>query len=258
MAFLYFFVGTCYVLPLFGGWLADSVSGKFLAILIGVIVYLIGAILISLGSFDSTVSWDGQHLVLDKTFKRGFFLCGLFLVAIGTGGIKANVSPFGADQVSNKGPKAVQTFFIWFYFFINIGSSISFSIVVYVQQNISYFYGFLIPTLSILITLVIFLSGKNNYTIRPPTGSILSTIMKIVKEALKKYRRPTLSCVSVPHWLDRAKTCYGGSYGDCEVEDVKKICRLIPIFVTLILYWTVYNQVNRLFLFCLETAIILS
>ena len=235
-----------------GGWLADSVAGKFSVILFSGIVYLIGAILIPLGSFDDSVSWGGEFLVKDKTFKRVVYICGLFLVAIGTGGIKSNVSPFGAEQVSNNGPEAIQTFFIWFYWFINIGALIGFTFVAYVQQFISYFYGYLIPACTLAISLIIFLAGKKSYITHSPTGSILSATLKIVIEAVKKSRRRPLSGHCIDHWLDRAKMCNGGSYSNRKVDDVKKIFRLIPIFATFILFWTIFVQVGLLYV-CILT-----
>ena len=42
-----------------------------------------------------------------------FYIGGLCLVAIGTGGIKSNVGPFGAQQVEDMGRDAVQIFFNW-------------------------------------------------------------------------------------------------------------------------------------------------
>ena len=113
----------------------------------------------------------------------------------------------------------------------------------YVQQNVSYFWGYLIPPCSLILVIIIFLVGRQSYIMHPPAGSVLATMLSIVKEAIKKSRRPSLSSSFVNHWLDRAKQCYGGTYSNWEVEDVKKVYRLLPIFGMFILYWTVYSQV---------------
>ena len=119
-----------------------------------------------------------------------------------------------------------------------------FTLVVYVQQNESYFWGNLIPALTLILAIIIFLVGKQSYCLRPASESVLATTLSIAKEAIKKSRRPSLSALFIDHWLDRAKLCYGGSYSSWEVEDVKKVYRLLPIFGTFILYWTVYAQVR--------------
>jgi len=85
------------------------------------------------------------------------------LIALGTGGIKSNVSPFGAQQVAEFGPQARQSFFNWFYWFINIGSMISLLVVAYVQQNISYFYGFIIIFVAISLAILVFVIPKQFY-----------------------------------------------------------------------------------------------
>ena len=114
----------------------------------------------------------------------------------------------------------------------------------YVQQNESYFWGNLIPACSLILAIMIFLVGRQSYCRRPSAGSVLASTLSIVKEAIKKSRRPSPSSLFVDHWLDRAKQCYGGTYSNWEVEDVKKVYRLLPIFGTFILYWTVYAQVS--------------
>ena len=113
----------------------------------------------------------------------------------------------------------------------------------YVQQNESYFWGYLIPPCSLILAIIIFLVGRQSYIMHPPAGSVLTTTLSIVKEAVKKSWKPSLSSLIVDHWLDRAKQRYGDTYSNWEVEDVKKVYRLLPIFGTFILYWTVYNQV---------------
>lgn len=45
--------------------------------------------------------------------KQGFFGVSLLLVAIGTGGIKSNVGPFGAQQLEDLGDSAIRSFFNW-------------------------------------------------------------------------------------------------------------------------------------------------
>ena len=114
----------------------------------------------------------------------------------------------------------------------------------YLQQNVSFFYGNLVPACSLILALIIFLSGKQTYVRHPPAGSVLANTLNIVKEAIKRSRRPSLSSSFVNHWLDRAKLCFGGSYSSWEVEDVKKVYRLLPIFGSFIIYWTVYGQVS--------------
>lgn len=228
---------------MFGGWLADSLAGKFSVIFYSVIIFLFGTLLLLLGSIsenDKHIDWAKTLLTTNKTFKRAIFLCGLALVALGTGGMKANMAPIGAEQISGN---RTRKFFYWFGWFFNIGAILANTFVVYVQQNVSYFYGYLISTCSIVIALVIFLAGKPSYLIRPPDGSVLTRTPKIVTQAVK-CRGYSQDSTHVHHWLDRAKQCFGGSYDSHEVEDVKKVYRLLPIFATFILFCTICGQVS--------------
>ena len=52
-------------------------------------------------------------LNLSNSAKQGYFMFALVAIAIGTGGIKANVGPFGAQQLDDLGENAIQTFFNW-------------------------------------------------------------------------------------------------------------------------------------------------
>lgn len=52
-------------------------------------------------------------------------MIGLFLIALGTGGIKPCVSAFGGDQFTSDQSRLLQSFFSVFYFAINAGSLLS-------------------------------------------------------------------------------------------------------------------------------------
>ena len=52
-------------------------------------------------------------LSLSDSAKQGYFILALITIAIGTGGIKANIGPFGAQQLDDLGENAIQTFFNW-------------------------------------------------------------------------------------------------------------------------------------------------
>jgi hypothetical protein len=66
---------------------------------------------------------------------------------------------------------------------------------------------------------------------------------KILYEALhNKYKQVPLD---LPSFLDYAKIQYGGSRTEQEVEDVKMLGGVFPIFLTGIIYWTIFAQVRE-------------
>lgn len=65
---------------------------------------------------------------------------GLYLIALGNGGIKPNVSSMGADQFDESHEnerKHMSSFFNWYYFIISIGSLLSVTVFVYIQVRMS-------------------------------------------------------------------------------------------------------------------------
>ena len=172
-----------------------------------------------------------------------YFVLSLVMIALGTGGIKANVSPFGADQVQKDGPRAVQTFFNWFYWFINIGSLIAYTLVVYVQQS-NVFYGYCITAGTMFLAVIAFVAGRNKYLTKPPGGSQLTETAKIICEAVRKRKQ------NAGTWLEGAKSRFGGKFSEAQVENVKALLRVIPVFILFIFYWTIYSQVGLLHSLC--------
>lgn len=104
-----------YFFCIFGGVLSDVWLGKYKTILITSVVYAFGTIIVSLSSIPSFIPSPSTVLIV-----------GLLLISIGSGGIKAAVSPFGGDQFKMPEQAAhIAKFFSLFYLLINLGPLIS-------------------------------------------------------------------------------------------------------------------------------------
>jgi POT family proton-dependent oligopeptide transporter len=91
-----------YALALPGGWIADRLIGQRRAV-------LYGGVLIALGHYSLAVPWTGT------------FYLGLFLIVLGTGLLKPNISAIVGDLYPEKGARRDAGFSI-FYMGINAGA----------------------------------------------------------------------------------------------------------------------------------------
>ncbi|EEF41840.1 protein NRT1/ PTR FAMILY 8.1 [Ricinus communis] len=278
--------GTCYTTPLIGAFLADAYFGRYWTIAIFSIIYVIGMTLLALSASipgikpkcyakDDCDPTDAQSAV--------FFLA-LYLVALGTGGIKPCVSSYGADQFDDTDEnekKHKGSFFNWFYFSINVGGLIASSVLVYVQMNWSWGWGFGIPAIAMAIAVVSFFSGTKLYRNQKPGGSPFTRLFQVIVASIKKYKikvpadkallyeisNDAESNIKGSRRIDHTKDF---SFFDkaavetetdnvkdsvdpwklctvTQVEELKSIIRLLPVWATGIIFAAVYSQMSNLF-----------
>ncbi|KAI9174538.1 hypothetical protein LWI28_018770 [Acer negundo] len=206
----------------------------------------------------------------------------LYLTALGTGGLKSSVSGFGSDQFDEsdtKERKQMNNFFSWFFFFINIGALGAVTILVYIQDNLGREWGYGICACAIVGALVVYLSGTRRYRFKRLVGSPLTQIATVFVAAWRKRHLELPSDPSMlfnvddnpdqgkktkqrlPHskelrFLDRAamkdqEMGNGNAVGIkwylstlTDVEEVKMVIRMLPIWATTIIFWTVYAQMT--------------
>ena len=142
----------------------------------------------------------------------------LYLIALGTGGIKPCVSSYGADQFDDSDEdekKHKSSFFSWFYFSINVGALIASSLLVWIQDNIGWGWGFGIPAVSMAIAVVSFFSGTWLYRNQKPGGSALTRMCQVVIASIRKYH------IEVP--ADEAVVLYETAEAESAIRGSRKL-----------------------------------
>ncbi|KAM7416289.1 hypothetical protein PAMA_018385 [Pampus argenteus] len=266
------FMGVTYLISPFGGWLADAYLGKFWTIASSLILYLIGMLFFPfISNEDSRINLCGEEMAfpvqpaeclstnstppsnvtcpIRTPYCGPVVYSGLFLIALGVGTVKSNITPFGADQVKDRGPEATRRFFNWFYWCINLGAILSLGGVAYIQQNLSFELGFIIPTVCLGVSFLVFLLGRTVFITKPADGSAFTDMFKILGFACcsQKPKEPNL-LRNKPKLLDSAKVTYGGKFPEEKVEELKALVKVLPVFLALIPYWTVYFQMQTTYI----------
>lgn len=113
----------------------------------------------------------------------------LYLIGLGTGGLKSSVSGFGTDQFDEKDPKEktqMTYFFSRFFFFISMGTLLAVTVLVYIQDEVDRSWAYGICCISMLISVAIFLSGTKRYRYKKSVGSPVVHILQVIAAAFKK------------------------------------------------------------------------
>ncbi|MBA0706237.1 hypothetical protein Golax_018361 [Gossypium laxum] len=279
--------GTCYLTPLIGAVLADAYWGRYWTIAAFSTIYFFGMCTLTLSASIPALKpaeCVGSICPSATPAQYAVFFFGLYLIALGTGGIKPCVSSFGADQFDDTDPNErvkKGSFFNWFYFSINIGALVSSSLLVWIQDNAGWGIGFGIPALFMGLAIGSFFSGTALYRFQRPGGSPLTRMCQVLvaafhKRSLKVPEDSTLlyetgdkhSAIEGSRKLEHSEelkcldkaaivTDVETKSGDfsnpwrlctvTQVEELKILIRMFPIWATGIVFSAVYAQMSTMF-----------
>ncbi len=157
------FVASAYFFPVIGAIVADAILGKYMVIMLLSWLYVIG--------HGCLAMMDLPSAALEATMEpRGWLMAGLFLIAVGSGGIKPCVSAHVGDQFGRGNKHLLSTVFGWFYFSINFGSFFSTLLTPWLLQWYGPAWAFGVPGVLMFVATIVFWMGRHRFVHVPPRG----------------------------------------------------------------------------------------
>ncbi|XP_059637978.1 protein NRT1/ PTR FAMILY 6.2 [Cornus florida] len=275
------FMGTSFLLCLLGGFLADSFLGRYKTIAIFATVQTLGTGMLAIATKLPRLRPPPCHTTAindckqANAFQMGILYMALYLIALGTGGLKSSVSGFGTDQFNDRDEKEkaqMDYFFNRFFFLISTGTLMAVTVLVYIQDEVGRSWAYGICSVSMFIAILVFLSGTRRYRYKKSLGSPMVQIFQVMVAAIRKRKMELPYSVGLLYedspeasrihhtdqfqFLDKAAIVTESDFEKnvsstpnpwklcpvTRVEEVKMMARLLPIWATTIIFWTAYAQ----------------
>ncbi|CAH8302761.1 unnamed protein product [Eruca vesicaria subsp. sativa] len=210
--------------------------------------------------------------------KALVFFTALYLVALGSGCVKPNMIAYGADQFSQSHPKQskrLSSYFNAAYFAFSLGELIALSLLVWVQTHSGMDVGFGVSAAAMTMGLISIVSGTMYFRNKRPRRSIFTPIAQVVVAAISKRKfvspsdpkmlhgghhatNDVLPYPKIPYtprlrFLDKAcikiqdTNTKESQWRLCtvsQVEQVKTLISLVPVFASTIVFNTILAQLQ--------------
>jgi POT family proton-dependent oligopeptide transporter len=161
------FVMGVYFFPLLGGWLADRFFGKYRTILWFSLIYCAG---------NACLATAGKSI--DQ------FYLGLFLISLGSGGIKPLVASFVGDQFDSRNKHLAKLAFDAYYWIVNFGSFFASLLMPLFLALLGPAWAFGIPGALMFVATFIFWAARRRYVMVPVEPQHPDSFARVVRTAL--------------------------------------------------------------------------
>ncbi|OMO60020.1 Proton-dependent oligopeptide transporter family [Corchorus capsularis] len=237
------FMGTSFLLTIFGGFISDSFLTRFKTFIIFCTLELLGLILLTIQAQDHRLQ-PGPNSKPSKPQEATLYT-GLYAIAAGVAGVKAALPAHGADQLDHGNQRLISAFFNWFFFSLCFGGLIASTVMIWIEENLGWNWSFKISVVTLSVALCIFAMGFPIYRFKRPGGSPLSRIYKVFASAIQNRKvslseaenRLGISGEMRNHeklrFLNNA--LISDSITATEIEETKTFLGLLPIFASTIM-----------------------
>ncbi|KAI3879165.1 hypothetical protein MKW98_028732 [Papaver atlanticum] len=254
--------GIILMLPVLTAYVGDSYLGRFRTILFSTIIYILGLGLLTfctsqLVTCSDIAAQDNLSCPSPSTFEVIFFFSSLYLIGFGSAGYKTCVPAFGADQIgelNSQESKSNGSFFNWWVLGQSVGSCSSHLILHYVQDNLGWGLAFGISCISMVIALIVILSGIRSYryTLKKDADKV-NRITDGLVNTVKNWRT-TSSSLTITNQVDPTTSKLQGSrkavtaFTISKDEGVKAVLRVVPVWIICLAYPMVQSQAMTFFI----------
>ncbi|CAI0465356.1 unnamed protein product [Linum tenue] len=260
------FMGTAFLLSLFGGFLSDTYLSRFTTCVLFGTFEILGYVLLTVQArvhqlrptpCNGAAALSGGSQCEAATGGQSATLyIGLYLIALGTSGVKAALPSLGADQFDSRNPKEagkLSSFFNWFLFSLTVGAIVGVTIVVWVSANVGWDWGFGLCGLAVLCAVVFVSMGKSLYRMNAPSGSPFVRFAQVFVAAIRNWNVPTPKAedelyetaivttndLESPTNLNPWRLCT-----TTQVEETKILIRMLPIILSTVFMNTCLAQLQ--------------
>ncbi|KAJ9086739.1 hypothetical protein DSO57_1000998 [Entomophthora muscae] len=225
-SYVHLFNGLVCMFPVVGAVISDSYLGKFNSVAIFSLLSVLGNSLFAILSIDGLVGEFGEY-------PLWAFLVPAVLLTLGSGSAKPCVGSHGGDQFDDK--DGIDRFFSLLVVTTYIGILMAVMIVPLIKDNLGYTLAYAIPTFTMLIALVVFVSAKRFFKTIPPQRDLFPwKIIKLV--AYASVRKLKGHCAD--NWLELASD----KYSDELVQEARQVLKVIVMFSPLVFVWMLHEQ----------------
>ncbi|CAO1945983.1 unnamed protein product [Urochloa humidicola] len=194
------YMGTSYMVAVLISVFADIFIGRYMTVIVSSLIELVGMLLLMLQAHSDR---------LQPPYCKGFpinpacqrvhggnevhLYLSLYLIAIGSAGIKAALPAHCADQFDEKHPVEklqMSSCFNWLLLSLCTGGAISVTVFVWVQDNKGWDKGFAAATGAMGLAIVVFIAGLPRYRIATVQGS--SALTEICQVYVAAFRNRSL------------------------------------------------------------------
>ncbi|PIN19104.1 H+/oligopeptide symporter [Handroanthus impetiginosus] len=283
------YMGTAFLLPLFAGFISDTYLSRFKTCVIFGCLEVMGYALLAIQAHlkqlrpfpcKDIVTSTANKCESATSSQEAMLFMSLYLVALGTGGIKAALPSLGADQLNDRDPKeaaSLSSYFNWYMFFLNLGAIFGVTFVVWINTNQGWDWAFSVCSMAMAVAVLLLSMGHSVYRNNLPMGSPLTRSLQVFVAAIRNRNLPLPANADELHevhdkeaeqneilqrtnqfrFLDHAAivTCSedttsstaGGTWKICtvtQVEETKILVRMLPIILSTVFMNTCLAQLQ--------------